>query len=121
MIAYIAALVGQRAAKPVFFGFLVVLLIIVGLIIGRCSRTDTTAQQQAKQTTRSSDAIANAAQNAIETIDNRTVTEADVDTATAHAQRDIDNAQTTGDIRNAVLAGVCGQASHSHDPACAMR
>ena len=122
MFTFIATIVGEKAARPVGFA-LIAVVVLLALWGASCAfhRPDTTAQQQAEQTTRSGDAIANAAQNAVATISNRTVTDAVVDQATVNAQKEIDNAENDDDIRAAVIAGVCGQTSHHNDPACAVR
>jgi len=119
MIGLIATLVGEKLARPVFFGLLAILALIV-LSIGYCSlhRSDDSAAKQAEQTSRSGEAISNAAGIAIETIGNRTATDDTIDAATENATKSIDNAQSVDDVRAAVLAGVCGQPSHRDDPAC---
>jgi hypothetical protein len=118
--AILIRLVGEKAAPYVFFGAIGVALLVALFALSRCGH-DTTAQQQAGQTTRSGDAISNAASSAIETIGNRTATDATIDAVTINAQEEIANAQDAGAIRDAVVAGVCGSPSHRHDPACAVR
>lgn len=118
---WLSKLVGERAARIVAFAIVVLVTLAIIALVVRCSPRDDTAQRQADQTTRSSDAIAGAAANAIETIDNRTVTEADVDAAVDQTVKDIQNAPNDDAVRAAVLAGVCGQASHRNDPACTVR
>lgn len=119
MIALLATIVGEKLARPVFFGLLALLALAI-LSIGYCAlhHRDNTAQKQAEQTSRSGEATSNAAAAAIATIGNRTATDADIDAATANATKGIDNAQNLDDVRGAVLVGVCGQASHRNDPAC---
>lgn len=121
MIGWLIPLVGERAAKPVFIGLVVLLIFGVGFGLAKCSGRDDTAQRQAEQTSASGDAIANAAQDAVQTITNRTVTDRDVDQATDEAMKDIGNAVDPDSVRDAVLDGVCGQASHRNDPACKVR
>jgi len=117
---FITSIIGERFARPAIFGFVLILVFIAVFSIARCSRDDT-AQRQAEQTTQSSDAIANAAEVAIGTIENRTVTEKDIDHATAIAEFEINEAADAATVRAAVLGGVCGQTSHRNDPACAVR
>lgn len=71
--------------------------------------------------TERTDAYSNAASVAIGTIENRTVTERDIERATAVAQMEIANATDPDAVRAAVLAGVCGSSAHRNDPACALR
>lgn len=120
MIGFIANIVGQRAAKPVLFGMIAVVILIAMFAIARCS-PDRTVQRQTEQTTASGEAIANAAQEAVQTITNRTATERDIDRATAQAMKEIDHAESADTVRDAVIAGLCGQASHRNDPACTVR
>lgn len=121
MIALLTRIVGPKLARPVAFGLLAALVLLMIFVVVRCQPRDTTAQQQAQQTTRSSDAIADAASGAIATIENRTITDADIDAATDAAVEDIANAQDPVAVRSAVLDRVCRQASHRNDPACAVR
>ena len=81
-------------------------------------RHDNGAGKQAEQTTRSGDAMSNAAANAIDTLQNRTATDDSINAATDNAMKEIGNAQSPDDVRSAVLAGVCASASHRSDPAC---
>lgn len=120
IIPWIAKLVGPRFAKPVFYGLIVALLIGAGFALAKCGKSDPAAEQ-AEQTTRSGEAIANAADAAVETIDNRAVTEADIDAATTNAIERINNAANPDAVRDAVRDSVCQRSSHRHDPACAVR
>jgi hypothetical protein len=117
---WLSGIVGEKAVKWVVIAFAAALLIGAILIVSRCSH-DNTAERQSEQTSASGGAIANAAADAIETITNRTVTEGDIDAATATAQEEIENASDPDTVRGAVIAGVCGQASHRNDPACRVR
>lgn len=101
-------------------GAILAVLLAVILPLTMCHH-DNTAEKQAEQTNRSGEAIAAAASGAIETIGNRTVTEQNVDNAVNVATENINNAQDATAVRNAVIAGVCGQSSHRHDPACRVR
>lgn len=121
MITFLAGIVGERAAKPVFYGLIVLLIFGVGFGLAKCTGRDDTAQRQAEQTTASGEAIADAAKDAVGTITNRAVTEDDIDRATDQAMKDIGNAADPDSVRDAVLDGVCGQTSHRNDPACAVR
>lgn len=121
MITFLAGIVGERAAKPVLIGLVVLLIFGVGFGLAKCTGGDDTAQRQAEQTTASGEAIADAAKDAVETITNRTVTEADIDRATDQAIRNIEHATDPDSVRDAVLDGVCGQPSHRNDPACKVR
>lgn len=118
-MAWIAAIVGERFARPVFYGLIVAAIFVAGFTVARCTKRPDTSQ--AEQTSKSGDAIANAAASAIETIGNRTVSDVAVDRATVQATKGIDDAQDVDAVRRAVLDGVCNQAAHSRDPACAVR
>lgn len=117
MIAWLVPLVGERLARPVFFAGMAILLILITVIAVKCSGDDGEAQQ-AEQTVRSGEAIAEAAAAAVDVIDDRRVTEADVAAAADQAAKEIGAAQSTQEIRGAVLKAVCAQASHRNDPAC---
>ena len=119
MIDFITSLVGPKFAKPLLFGLAALLLLGVGFGLSRCGSN--AAQKQAEQTTASGEAVASAAAEAIEIIGNRTVTEADIDLAVGHVQEEIKNAPDPDTIRSTVIAGLCKQASHRNDPACAVR
>jgi hypothetical protein len=120
MIKFLTRLVGAERAVPVLiFGLMLLLLIVSGTVYS-CTRPDDAAEQ-ARQTTLSGEAIANAADNAVETVDNRAVTESDIDNAARTAMEEVGNATDLDSMRNAVLDGVCGQSSHYNDPACRVR
>lgn len=104
--------------RPVLIGLGVVALLAIVFFLGRCSGGDDSAQQQAQQTTRSSEALAGAAKDAISTLEGRVVTERAIDAAVAEATQEIHDAKDADAVRDAVLARLCQQASHSHDPAC---
>lgn len=110
----------SRAFKPVLG--IVAVIAILGLVfaLGRCSGDDGAAEQ-ANQTNRSADAVAGAAEAAVETIGERQATEKTIDAAVAAAVMEIGNAENVDDVRNAVLDGLCGQNSHRNDPACDMQ
>lgn len=108
----------SRAFKPMIGIVAVIALLGLVFALGRCSGGDDVAVQQAEQTSRSGAAITNAAQAAIATIGNRTVTENSVDDAVGEAITEINNADDINAIRDAVLISVCGQPQHSRDSAC---
>lgn len=120
-LGWLAAIVGQRAAKPVFFGLLIVVLLGGMFLLGKCSNEDDAIQAQVEQTNRSGEAISNAAEMAIDKVENRTVTDQVIDQAVASTLQEIDRAETADDVRAAVVAGLCGQPEHRNDPACRVR
>jgi hypothetical protein len=120
MIGFLTRMFSPKLAVPVLAGLVIVVMVVAGLAIRSCTR-DNTAQRQAEQTTASGDAYANAAENAIDTIGNRVVTERDIDNAINNVQQEILNAQDPAAIRSAVLDSVCRSPSHRNDPACAVR
>lgn len=119
-MTWLVATFGARAAK-------LIVIVAVALIIGAFvlfvawHSHDPAPVEQAKQTTRSSEAVADAAQDAIATIGNRTATDAMVDAVTVNTVENIGNALDPFDVRDAVVAGVCSRAAHRNDPACAVR
>ena len=121
VIAKLAGVVGERFARPVLIG-LVVLLLVGGIfLLGRCSKDDYEDDYRAQidQTNRSGDAAADAAQAAIEILEGRTATEDAIDQIVTQTVNEIDQAADADAVRAAVLAGVCGSPEHRNDPACA--
>lgn len=118
LFTYAAKLVGEKFAKPLTWSVLVLLLIGGTFLLGRCTAGDDTDGAQIEQTTRSSDAIADAAQGAIEILDGRVATEDAIDQVVAQTVKDIDIAANPDAVRQAVLAGVCGTPEHRNDQAC---
>jgi low affinity Fe/Cu permease len=120
-LGWLAAVVGQRAAKPVFFGLLAVLLLGTMFLLGKCSNDDDEIAAQVEQTNRSGEAVANAAEMAIDKLEDRTVTDQAIDQAVASTTQEIGRAETADAVRAAVIAGVCDEPEHRHDPACRVR
>lgn len=122
LIRLIARFVGLQYAKPVAYALLVFLVLIpLVFMVGRCTADNDDVTQQVEQTERSTDAIANAAENAIERVQGQAIKEADIDAATIEAAREIGNAQSVDDIRNHVRDSMCRYASARNDPACIVR
>jgi|SRR5882757_8819174 len=121
IITWLTGKVGATFAKPMLFTVIAVLIAIIVFTLAKCTGGDNTAQQQATQTTRSGDAMANSASSAIGTVENRHDADATGDAAVAATQGNIDNAQNPDDLRGAVLNGVCRKTSHRNDPACKVR
>ncbi len=92
------------------------LLVLATFIVARCTGGKDTSQ--AEQTTRSGEAISNAAQGAIKTIGDRTVTDKVLENAASQAAEDVESAQSAAEIRSTVKATVCGQNVHRNDPGC---
>lgn len=111
-----AALALIKRFWPYAAAFVVFIALI--LLVSHCAHRDTTAEQQAQQTNRSGEAAANAAHTAITTLENRTVTEANLDATVRQATQDIRDAQTVDAVRDIVLSSVCGSKAHINDPAC---
>lgn len=89
--------------------------------LGLLARCDRTAQEQARQTNRSGDAINAAASQAVKSIGDRATTERTIDDATREATDIISEASNPVAIREGVLNAVCSQQSHRNDPACGNR
>jgi len=118
-MSWMASMVGEKATKPMFWAFAILLALIL-FSIGYCSLRDGAADQ-AEQTTRSSDAIANAAQGAVADIMIQTKAETAIDAAAAAAKEEIGNAQDPDAIRAAVARNVCLRPEYRSDPACTVR
>lgn len=119
MIGLIASVVGEKAARPVFWAAMILIALSV-LSVGYCSLRDDAADQ-AEQTTRSTDAIANAAQGAVADIMNQTRAETAIDAATAATKEEIGNAQDPAAVRAAVARNLCLRPEYRSDPSCAVR
>ena len=119
-MTWIASIVGERFARPVLIGGGVLLLFAIVFLIGRCSKDDyeDDYRAQIEQTDRENTALADAAEGAIQTLENRTATEDAIDQATQAALTDIDAAVSPEQVRNAVLMGVCNTDEHRNDPGC---
>lgn len=99
-----------------------VLLIILGASLTMCSSGgNKQAAEQAKQTTNSGEAIADAAQDAVANIESNRITNEDIDAAVRETQENLDHAEDPDAVRAAVIAGVCGNPAHRNDPACKVR
>jgi hypothetical protein len=116
---WLATKVGAKLAKPVLFGGMFLLVIAAVFLLGRCTGNDNEdVAAQVEQTNRSGEAIADAAEMAIDDIGEQTATEAVIDQAVEEATREIDRAESADAVRAAVIAGLCGQREHRDDPAC---
>jgi len=121
LFGWAASVVGEKFAKPFTFAVLVILLIGGVFLLGRCSKDDyeDDYKAQIEQTTRSSEATADAAKAAINTLEGRTATEDAIDQIVEETVNKIDQAADADQVRSIVLASVCGTAEHRNDPACA--
>lgn len=121
MLTFLAPLVGEKLAKPAFFALMAIVLGGGAYALGRCKDDNADVVAQVEQTNRSGEAISNAAEMAIDKLENRTVTDQEIDRAVASTVQEIDRAETADDVRAAVLRGLCGQPEHRADPACRVR
>lgn len=108
--------VGEKWAPRIVGGLAIVILLGGVFLLGRCTGGKDTAQVE--QNSKSAAAVGDAAQGAIKTLENRTVTDKEIDKAVADANAQIGNAQSAGEVRSAVLAAVCAKPQHRNDPAC---
>lgn len=106
-----------REAVIALIGIVAVILLV---LVVKCSG-DGGKAAQAEQGNKSSEALGDAAVEAIDLLQNRTATEATIDAAVERTTDDIRKADDVDAVRAAVIAGVCGQASHRDDPACQVR
>jgi tRNA A37 N6-isopentenylltransferase MiaA len=118
MIAWLTAIVGSKLARPVLIGGTVLLVVLLAFGLGYCSRDDDALEAQVEQTNRSGEAVADAAEMAIDTIGDRTATDAEIDDAVQRTVDRIAGAEDADAVRNAVITGLCGQREHRNDPAC---
>lgn len=120
MITWLATIVGPKLARPVLIGLTVLLLVGGIFLLGYCSRDDKSdeLEAQVEQTNRSGEAIADAAEMAIDTIGDRVATESTIDEAVERTVDRIEGAHDADAVRNAVIAGLCSQREHRNDPAC---
>jgi hypothetical protein len=108
-----------RTNRTVQVVLLMLIAAVVTFTVAKCTGGKDTSQIE--QTSRSGEAISDAAASAIGTIGNRTATDATIDAAVANAAKEIDNAQSVDALRNSVIASVCAKSSHRNDPACKVR
>ncbi len=121
-MTWLIGIVGERFAKPVLFGGIIILAGLALFILGRCTGGDNSdVAAQAEQTNRSGDAIIGAAQEAVATIGDNTASEAAIDQAVGEATKGIEDAQSVDVIRDLVVGSLCAQRAHSNDPACRVR
>ena len=119
MIALLTAWVGPRLARPVLY-VLLGLALVATLAVGKCV-LDRRQVAQAEQTTRSADAIADAAQDAVATVTNRADTEQDIDAVVSAAAQEIDNAPNATAAHDAAMDAACMLAEYRNDPSCTVR
>ena len=121
IITWLTSKVGSKLARPLVIGGLILLLVLVVFLVGRCTTGDDTDGAQIEQSNSSSNAIADAAADAIKTFDERTATEDAIDKVVSETVSEIEAAPDADAVRSAVLAGVCSQQAHMNDPACTTR
>jgi len=109
---------GSRLAQ---LGLLIVFVAIATLAISKCTGSNRKEAAQARQTSASGEAIANAAKDAVETVSGRSEAELAIDAAVAEAKKDIGNAQSSADIRVVVARELCRFKEYRDDPACIVR
>ena len=119
-------LVGKTGAKAAGWIVLIAVIILAWgalVVFGAFNdwRNRSAVTAQAEQTVASGEAINAAASEAVAVVVKRSDTENAIDAATAAAVEDIGNAETSDDVRAAVVAHMCmhNQASRN-DPACAV-
>lgn len=100
-------------------GIIIAGVLIAGIFaLGRCSGDNNDAKQQAQQTTRSGEAVASAAADAVSTLEGRVADDKAIDAAVTNATQEIQNAQDADAVRATVVASLCKQNAHRNDPAC---
>lgn len=97
-------------------------ILLIGLVIAilfSCSQGDDSAQVE--QTTRSSEAVASAAADAVSTLESRTTADKSIDDAVATATQEIHDAKSAEQVHSAVTSALCGKLAYRNDPACRVR
>jgi hypothetical protein len=117
LILWLSGIVGPKLAKPVLI-IVSIIAIVLAFNVARCAWQNQ-AVRQAKQTTRSGEAIADAAQSAVATITNATARDASIDSVVAGAVLEIDAAATQEEKRAAAFNAVCALPEYAGDPKCA--
>lgn len=116
MIRLLDGIIGPKTVKPLLI-VLAVVVLVGGLGVARCVWKGGAAQQ-AEQTTASSEALASAAESAVETVTNANARETSVDNLVTEAAKEIDNAPSPEAARAAALRAVCLLPEYRADPSC---
>lgn len=116
MISFLGGIVGPKTVKPLLI-VLGVILIVSALGVARCVWKGEAARQ-AQQTTRSGEALTEAAEGAVEAITNAQGREVAIDTLVAGAALEIDAAGTPQEKRAAAINAVCQLPEYAGDPQC---
>lgn len=98
----------------------IALFLLVGVFIAavvQCTRGDDNSAQ-VQQTTRSTDAVASAAADAVSTLEERTSDEKSIDEAVSEVTQGIHDARTVQQIHDAVTAALCGKPAYADDADC---
>ncbi len=119
MIRFLDGVLGPKSVKPLII-ILGVILAVCAFGVARCIWKGGAAQQ-AEQTTKSGEALADAAENAVETVTNAHAREASIDTIVEEAAKEIDNAPSPEAARAATLRAVCVLEEYRLDPACTVQ
>lgn len=118
-MGWFVARFGERLGRILFVALVILALLLVFGIVRACAHKS--EAPQAEQTTASGEAIANAAQDAISTIGNRTDAERAIDATVAEVKEDLGNATVPDDLRARVAPFVCLRPEYRNDPACTLR
>lgn len=121
MIPFLTPLLATKFGKPAVIALGVLLLIGAIFLLGRCTGNDDELEAQVEQTNRSGEAIADAAEMAIDKLEGREVSAEAIDAAVADTVQEIDDAQSADAIHDAVVRSLCVRAEHRDDPACQLR
>ena len=100
---------------------IVVVLVVIVVALVLLVRHQHHSVSQARQNVATSDAISEAARNAIERLQTRTTADEAIDTATAATMKEIQNATDPAAVHNAVRDALCVRAEYAHDAACQVR
>ena len=100
---------------------IVVVLVVIVVALVLLVRHQHHSANQARQDVATSDAVSEAARNAIDTLQNRSSAEDAIDTATAIAVKEIRNATNPAVVHSAVRDALCVRAEYADDAACQMR
>jgi hypothetical protein len=107
-----------RNSRGAQVALLVIVTALIAFTVAKCTGGNKREAAQAEQTSASGQAIANAAQDAVETVSNRSEADLAIDAATAQAKKEIKDAKSPAAVRAAVVKSLCARAEYKLDPAC---
>lgn len=118
MITWISEL--SRLGRILLIAGIAAIVIVLAIILWPRDDNEEVAAQ-ASATTAHTEAIATAAAGAIEVLQDRVITDKNVDAAVKQTKGEIENAKDVAAIRASVVASLCKRPAYSRDPACTVQ